>query len=138
MDYPGYMPAAGIPRILNESTLLLLLTNKTGDGGPKGFMTTKFFEYLAVGKPVLCVRGDEGCLEEVINRTRAGLSAHHADEVYGFIKKHYLRWLAGKPCEDHSDREEIKKFSRKEQAQQFIEIFEQVVTQALCNDRPDS
>ncbi|MDR2681333.1 MAG: glycosyltransferase, partial [Tannerella sp.] len=90
MEYPGYAPAADIPRILNESAMLLLLTNKTGAEGPKGVMTTKFFEYLAVGKPVLCVRGDEGCLEDIMTRTRAGLSAHNTEEVYAFIKKHYL------------------------------------------------
>lgn len=127
MDYPGYVPAAEIPRKLNESAILLLLTNKAGAGGPKGVMTTKFFESIAVGKSVLCVRGDEDCLEDVIRRTRSGLSAHNADEVYGFIKKHYLCWLEGKPCEDNFDKDEIKKFSRQEQARWFIEIFEQAM-----------
>ncbi|MDR1523649.1 MAG: glycosyltransferase [Tannerella sp.] len=133
MDYPGYVPAAGIPRKLNESAILLLLTNKTGAEGPKGIMTTKFFESLAVEKPVLCVRGDEGCLEDVINRTRAGLSAHNADEVYDFIKNHYLRWQEGKPCETNPDKNEIKKFSREEQARQFIGIFEQVIKREAGN-----
>ena len=123
MDYPGYKPASEIPNALHDSEILLLLTNKTGENGPKGVMTTKFFESLAVGKPILCVRGDEGCLEEVINRTKAGLSAHHADEAYDFIKTHYLRWQANQLYEDNSDKEEIKKFSRAAQAQQFIEIF---------------
>jgi glycosyltransferase involved in cell wall biosynthesis len=126
MDYMKYVPASEIPRILNESSILLLLTNKAASNGPKGIMTTKFFEFLAVGKPILCVRGDEGCLEEVINRTRSGLSAHHTDEVYEFIKTHYLCWKENKRPVDSSDKEEISKFSRETQAQQFIQLFEQV------------
>ena len=124
MDYLDYIPASEIPNILNESEILLLLTNQSSAEGPKGVMTTKFFESLAIGKPILCVRGDEGCLEEVINRTRSGLSAHNADEVYDFIKKHFKRWQANQPYEDLSDKNEIKKFSRESQALQFIEIFE--------------
>ena len=124
MDYSDYIPASEIPKLLNESEILLVLTNKSTADGPKGVMTTKFFESLAVGKPVLCVRGDEGCLEEVINRTHSGLSAHNVDEVYGFIIKHYLRWKENRPYEDLSDKNEIKKFSRESQALQFIEIFE--------------
>jgi len=127
VDYFGYIPASEVPKVLNESSMLLLLTNKAEADGPKGVMTTKFFESLAVGKPVLCVRGDEGCLEEVINRTRSGLSAHNADEVYDFIKEHYSNRKENKPYIDNSDKEEIKKYSREAQAQQFIEIFEQVI-----------
>lgn len=127
MTFFGYIPASEVPRVLHESGIILLLTNKADAAGPKGVMTTKFFESLAVGKPILCVRGDEGCLEEVINRTRSGLSAHNADETYDFIKQHYLRWKEHKPYIDHSDKEEIRKYSREAQARQFIEVFETVI-----------
>ena len=126
MKYFGYVLASEIPKVLNESSILLILTNKADANGPKGVMTTKFFESLAVGKPILCVRGDEGCLEEVINCTRSGLSAHNAGEVYDFIKEHYTSWKENKPYADNSDKEEIQKFSREAQACQFIKIFEQV------------
>ena len=127
MKYFGYVPASEIPKVLNESNILLLLTNKSDANGPKGVMTTKFFESLAVEKPILCVRGDEGCLEEVINRTRSGLSAHNVDEVYDYIKDHYTSWRKGKPCVNNPDKEEIKKFSREAQAQQFIRLFDQIL-----------
>lgn len=127
MGYFGYVPAPEVPKVLNESSILLLLTNKADASGPKGVMTTKFFESLAVGKPILCVRGDEDCLEEVINRTRSGLSAHNVDEVYDFIKEHYLCWKEKKPYIDNSNKEEIRKFSREAQAKQFIQLFEQVM-----------
>jgi len=123
MAYLEYIPAKEIPVALANSEILLLITNKSDAKGPKGIMTTKLFESLAVGKPILCVRGDEGCMEEVINRTRSGLSAHTVGEAYDFIKSHYLRWEAGLPYVDNSDRNEIQKFSREAQAKQFIAIF---------------
>jgi glycosyltransferase involved in cell wall biosynthesis len=126
MSYYGYVSAIEIPEILNSSSILLILTNKADEKGPKGVMTTKFFEYLAVGKPILCVRGDEGCLEEVINKTNSGLSAHNADEVYEFIKHYFENWKSNKPFINLSNREEIRKFSREEQAKQFMEIFKQL------------
>jgi glycosyltransferase involved in cell wall biosynthesis len=129
MDYFDYVPASLIPTLLNESALLLLLTNKTGASGPKGVMTTKFFEALAVEKPILCVRGDEGCLEEVINRTRSGLSAHDTEETYLFIKELYLQWCATGQIGVDADRAVINTFSRTAQAAQFIHIFEQITTQ---------
>ena len=140
MRYYGYIPASEIPKTLNESSMLLLLTNKVTPGsapdiptsstvnGPQGVMTTKLFEALAVGRPILCVRGDEGCLEEVINQTKSGLSAHTVDEVYEFIKRHYLHWKTGLPYEDKSDREEIVKYSREAQAQQFMELLHDAST----------
>ena len=127
MKYFGYIPASEIPKVLNESSILLLLTNKADANGPKGVMTTKFFESLAVGKPILCVRGDEGCLEEVINRTRSGLSAHNVDEVYDFIKEQYSNWKENKPCTINSDKAEIRKFSRETQARQFIQMFQEII-----------
>jgi glycosyltransferase involved in cell wall biosynthesis len=133
MGYFGHISASDVPEVLNESSILLILTNKAAAGGPKGVMTTKFFESLAVGKPILCVRGDEGCLEEVINRTHSGLSAHNAGEAYEFIKEHYIRWKEKKTYIDSSDKEEIKKFSREAQTGQFIQIFEQVKSSVMQN-----
>ena len=52
-----------------------------------------------------------------------------SDEVYDFIKEHYINWKENKPYIDNSDKEEIKKYSREAQALQFIEIFEQVSMQ---------
>jgi glycosyltransferase involved in cell wall biosynthesis len=124
MTYSGYVSATQIPRILNESSLILILTGKAGSAGPQGIMTTKFFEALAVEKPVLCVQGDEGCLEQAIHDTRAGLSAHNATEVYEYIKNHYLHWRETGHVVSQVNRSAAQTFSRKEQAGRFIRIFQ--------------
>ena len=124
MDYRGYVPASEIPRILNQSSILLLLTNKAGQDKLQGIMTTKFFESLAVEKPILCVRSDEACLAETIQRTRSGLAATQVEEVCQFLLHHYKEWQAQGYTTAQVDRSQLKQFSRQEQANQFANLIE--------------
>ena len=87
-------------------------------------MTTKFFEALAVEKPILCVRGDEGCLEQTIAETRSGLSAHNEEEVHRFLLHHYRRWQTVGFTTADPDREAVRRFSRRAQAGQFAQLFQ--------------
>ncbi|MDR0768640.1 MAG: hypothetical protein LBE71_01855 [Dysgonamonadaceae bacterium] len=119
-----------LPKILNESSVLLLLTNKSsGAKCPKGIMGTKIFEYLAVEKPILCVRNDEACMEETINSARAGLAAATLKEVEHFIMEKYAEWQQHKYTRQQVNRPFIQQFSRKYQAGQFATLF-----QSLVND----
>ncbi|RKW63111.1 MAG: hypothetical protein D8B51_09320, partial [Tannerella sp.] len=124
MDYPGMVPATAVPDVLNDSSVLLLLTNRAAPDGPQGIMTTKFFEALAVEKPILCVRGDEGCLEQTIAETRSGLSAHNEEEVHRFLLHHYRRWQTDGFTTADPDREAVRRFSRRAQAGQFAQLFQ--------------
>lgn len=123
MDYYPYVPASEIPGILNRSSVLLQLANKFSSSGPKGFMTTKLFEALAVEKPILCVRSDESYLEETIRKTHTGLAARTVQEVYDFLLQHYRIWQEKGITASQPDRTEIECFSRKKQADQFMDIF---------------
>ena len=126
MDFKGYVPASEIPSILNSSSVLLLLTNRAANSGPKGVMTTKFFESLAVEKPVLCVRSDESYLAEAINDANAGLAATNVNEVCDFLKSYYQEWKEKRYTSSSIKKSKLVRFSRKEQAKQFIQIFEKV------------
>lgn len=119
------VPVSAIPNLLNESSIILVLTNKSTEDGPKGIMTTKFFEAIGVEKPVLCVRSDEGCLSQVIKETNAGLAATNVEEVKSFITQKYKEWE-----NNGFTRQEIvsrEKFSRENQAKQFVEIFNSLI-----------
>lgn len=119
------VPVSAIPNLLNKSSIILVLTNKSTEDGPKGIMTTKFFEAIGVEKPVLCVRSDEGCLSQVIKETNAGLAATNVEEVKSFITQKYKEWE-----NNGFTRQEIvsrEKFSRENQAKQFVEIFNSLI-----------
>lgn len=129
MNFKGYVPALNIPSILNNSSILLLLTNRATDSGPKGIMTTKFFEALAVEKPILCVRSDESYLSEAIKETNSGLAATNVNEVCDFIRFHYNEWKNKGYTSVNINHAQIKKFSRKEQAKQFINLFNRLLNE---------
>lgn len=127
IDFYDYVPADQVPRILNESSVLLSLTNKFDpQTGPKGMMTTKFFEQLAVCKPILCVRSDESCMAETIKMTNSGLAATTVEEVVEFLKKYYAQWQSQGFTRAETDTSKLSLFSRKEQADKFNEIIERI------------
>ena len=104
----------------------MLLTNRAQGTGPKGVMTTKFFESLAVEKPILCVRSDESYLAEAIGETKAGLAATSVKEVCHFLKYYYKEWREKGYTSSPIDKNKLLRFSREEQAKQFIQIFEKI------------
>ena len=69
--------------IMNESQALLLITNK----GREGVLTTKFFEYAGVQKPILCIPGDGGELETVIESKQFGVTVDSVEEVKSYLIK---------------------------------------------------
>lgn len=124
MEFKGYVPASEIPNVLHRSSVLLLLTNKADGNGPKGVMTTKFFESLAVEKPILCVRSDEGCLEAALKESEAGLAARTVEEVCEFLQARYREWQQQGYTVSSCRKEVIRQYSRKEQACQFASLFD--------------
>jgi len=128
MNFKGYVSGAKIPHILNSSSILLLLTNRSTTNGPKGAMTTKFFESLAVEKPILCVRSDESYLAEAIEESHAGLAATHVEEVCEFLKQYYKEWKENGHTHSSIDKDVLHRYSRKEQAGQFTSIFNKLIS----------
>jgi glycosyltransferase involved in cell wall biosynthesis len=126
MDFCGYVAGDAIPGILNRSSVLLQLANKAGGSGPKGIMSTKLFESLAVEKPMLCVRSDESYLEETIRLAHAGASARTAQEVCDFILSCYNEWKEKGYTSVQVNREVVEAFSRTKQAEQFMRIFDKL------------
>lgn len=127
MEFKGYVPASNIPDVLNNSSIILLLTNQSKENGPKGIMTTKFFEALAVEKPILCVRSDESYLAQTLHETNAGLAATQVEEVCDFIKSYYGKWKSEGYTKAPVNQNKLASFSREGQAKQFIQIFEKTI-----------
>ena len=128
VDYFGYVSNHAIPDILNESSVLLLLTNhSTVSKSPKGIMTTKLFEYLAVEKPVLCIRSDEGCLAETIRETQSGIAANTVEQVECFLLEKYAEWQQNGFTHQQTNTQKVQQFSRKAQAEQFVRIFKSLI-----------
>lgn len=127
MDYKGYIKADEIPSVLNNSSILLQLANKADEHGPKGIMSTKLFEAMAVEKPLLCVRSDESFLEQLISKTRTGSSARTAKQAYDFILNQFNIWKKeGFTSNRNVDKALVSYFSRKSQAIQFMQLLTEI------------
>ncbi|MFA6062366.1 MAG: glycosyltransferase [Gallionella sp.] len=106
VDRVGY---SEIPRLISTACMNLVLTNR----GAKGVMTTKFFEYLAVRRPILCVPGDGGELDEAIAKTKSGFSGSTPQDVYGYIKSVYVQWKTNEGVLPAIESVGIEQYSRK-------------------------
>lgn len=113
-----------IPHLLNSSSMILVLSYNSSSNGPKGIMTTKFFEAVGVEKPVLCVPNDEGCLSNVINEVNAGLAANTVEDVKEFITEKYNEWQKNGFTRQNIRNKEY--FCRENQAKQFVEVFNSI------------
>lgn len=125
VDIQGYIPRAQILDVMHLSSILLVLTTKSTAEGTHGIMGTKFFENMGVEKPVLCVRSDEECLEQVITETQAGLAATEVEQVKSFVMEKYQEWK-----QNGYTRQKVKnkeQFTRQYQAEQFVELFSSLV-----------
>ena len=120
-----------MPDILNESSIVVVLTNKATERGPHGIMTTKFFEALGCEKPVLCVRSDEECLAQAIGQSNAGVAARNIDETVEFIKDKFDEWKSNGFTHQQVNVEAKAQFSRQSEARQFAEVMEGLINQML-------
>jgi glycosyltransferase involved in cell wall biosynthesis len=112
-----------IPKILNDASILLLLV----PGRNMGIMTTKFYEYLGVGRPILCIWNDEGEIEDIINKSNTGIAAKIEEEIQSFIKNKYDEWLNTGYVNSDNNNDFIMQFSRKNQAKQFTDLFNIII-----------
>jgi len=115
-----------VPKVLRESCILLLLTNKNRFG----ILTTKVFEYFAAKRPILCVPGDGGELDSLIKKTKAGVSCDTKEAIVKEIKKWHKEWKETGTAICDSKEQEILKYSRKKQTGQLAELLNMI-----CNKR---
>lgn len=111
---------AEIPHLISKSCINLVLTNR----GIKGVMTTKFFEYLAVRRPILCVPGDGGDLDEVIAKTKSGFTGSNSQDVCDYIKSIYVQWKSSERVLPAIDSVGIEKYSRKTMTQKLAALLD--------------
>jgi len=128
MEIHDIISSDKMPEVLNHSSIVLVLSNKATEDGPHGIMTTKFYEALGCEKPILCVRSDEDCLAETIEKTNAGLAGTNIEDVKNFTLNIYQMWRDKGFTHQEISRTEKEKFTRQVQAKQFEQLFNQVYT----------
>ncbi|MBO6584532.1 MAG: glycosyltransferase [Gracilimonas sp.] len=88
-SFTGYIPHDEMMKKVNSSDLLLLLIGRTKNS--KFGLSTKVFEYMTSGKPVMGIGPVDGAASELVTNTNIGKFFSHEDEkgVASFIKETY-------------------------------------------------
>ena len=116
-----YMPHDQVLQLQQSSQMLLLFINNTPNA--KGILTGKLFEYLASGRPILCIGPENGDAARIINETHTGQTVDFDDreKMKETIKKYYQQYVeTGLPS---NESQEIEKYSRKALAGDFASLL---------------
>jgi glycosyltransferase involved in cell wall biosynthesis len=104
-----------------ESQLLLLF--KWEDPRERGWHSGKIFEYLAARRPILATGGTDDVITELLKETKAGIDAQRVEDVKNALQKSYAEYKQIGKVGYHGNMEEINKYSYREMARRFVEIF---------------
>jgi len=115
----GRVSFRGAQRILQRATVLLLLSHS----GVRGMMTSKLFEYLAAGRMILSVPGDNDVTDAVLDETKAGVAGGNADGLAELLRGWYAEWKERGELAYSGLPEKIAQYSRVKQAERTAEIL---------------
>jgi glycosyltransferase involved in cell wall biosynthesis len=106
-----------------NASILLLIIGKEG----KTILTGKVFEYMGAKRPVLAVAPTDGEAADIIRQTNIGIVIDPDDTtaIANAIEDFYTEWRNGHNSYSPRD-EEVKQYSRQEQAHQLSELFAQL------------
>jgi len=116
--YESYIPHDQVNRELASAKLLYLPVNNTPNA--RIIQTGKIFEYLASGRPILCIGPPEGEAAKIILECEAGDCAgfEEEDRILEILDKRYR----GSGEQVHSSKQsKVIQYSRKELTIKFVE-----------------
>ncbi len=125
VETPGYVShEQSIGYLLSADVLLLIIGASTGSSA---IYTAKIFEYLACGKPILCLAGT-GVASDLISKAGAGIIISPEDvEQIGFrMADMYHQWNNGSLA-IHPDQALIQTFDRRRQTGELAKIFDRLL-----------
>lgn len=112
-----------------ESQLLLLL--KWEDPKVPGVYTGKIFEYLAARRPVLATGGSDDVVNELLDKTKAGICSVTVDHIKNTLEELYKEYKLKGEVTYRGDESEINKYSHREMARKFSEILDQLTLEMI-------
>ncbi|MFC2044677.1 glycosyltransferase [Chloroflexota bacterium] len=107
-----------------ESQLLLVL--KWEEPKERGTYTSKIFEYLGAGRPILATGGSEDIVNRLLNETKAGTCASTVEDIKRNLAEMYGEYKLKGEVTYRGDKAEINKYSHREMARKYAEILDRL------------
>jgi len=123
MEYNSFVQHNALSKVMNQSSILLVLRNIPGRKRYFGIMTTKFFEAIGANRPILCIPDNSDNLSELIKTTKCGLVSSTSIEVENFLLDNFLEWQKTGLTKSLLSEDIRMNFSRKQGAKILEELF---------------
>ena len=122
VDEVGFVPHDEALRQMAQSTLLLLVIEAFAQDD--GMITSKLYEYLASGRPVLGVGPPSGDANALLRRHEGGQIVGRDDvsRIRELILRHYRAWAQGAPRMGAS-LDALTEHTRRHQAHRLAEVL---------------
>ena len=117
----GELPRSEALKRQRESQILLVF--KWEDPEERGLHSGKVFEYMAARRPVVTTGGHEDVIDELLTETGVGSCAYTAEDIKHTIKALYDEYSKKGAVSYHGVESEVNKYSHREMAGQFADIF---------------
>ncbi len=127
--YSPYMPHDQVSAVHRSSTLLLLLLMPDSKPRAKGLLTGKLFEYMASGRPILCIGPEDGDAARILRETGAGqtISFEDKEKMKEALKNLYQRYLEN--TLEGNTNPKVENYSRQVMTQQYAALLNQAINE---------
>lgn len=120
-----YIPHNQVIEEQTKSDVLLLFVNNTPNA--KGILTGKIFEYMASGRPILCIGPEDGDSARILSETQTGITVDFNDKekmksvILDYISKFQENQLITER------KEAVEKYSRRNLTKEFVKILNGII-----------
>ncbi len=122
-EYIVYKPFTphknAIDKMRNAELLLLPINTYTG---ASGMLTTKLFEYIGSGTPILCFGPSDGAAAEMLRNYGTGVTCDYSNQtvILAYLEKLYNAWQTGEPIRNNKDTTPIQSESQTKVLDKFL------------------
>jgi glycosyltransferase involved in cell wall biosynthesis len=116
----SFVPKEEALSFLNSAQLLLQLSYKN----KKGIVSSKIFQYMSSGKPILLVSNNEDIMEKIIRETNTGEICKTPDKIADYILNSYSKWENNITLEREVNKEKLAFYSFKNQ----VDLLDKIIS----------
>lgn len=116
------IPRSEVLTMQAKSHLLLMVSHRDA----KGIPSSKIYEYLGLGKPVLICPGDGDVLDETFGPYDLGFIANNPKEALEVLEQHFSAFMEKRHAVEHANLSYALKFTREEQTIVLAKILDNI------------
>lgn len=120
-----YGAAPRVQAVERQRSAAILLS--AGHPGMHGWNTSKLFEYIVAGRPILSIPHDYDCIDEMLKRTKAGVSCTSVADIEGVLLSFYREWKRTGTVAFQGSQELISRYSNRSQAGELATLLDDIV-----------